>query len=342
MVKYNREVHYWSDLSGSEPEFYMHLDYGGVTEMLLSIAHRRLSNRGSGMIRHLGDGEWTRIVNGREIKSAYEENKKDARIFHDSYDEHIKVLRLRERGNEFVVISNGNLGNNLWHVAWQHDKTEKGDKRLYCLGDEPFTDADRNYSCFVVPRDKTKRPDIRKVRFNELEDILDENGKDICEEVDWGTFGQLIVENGNVVLIEKTLEQFYDVRHIFDLRDWYKKRDKEGRKRMKSDMKIIKELYKGYPDKFKDKMLEKLREDFPRGRHYQATLGLDEKGVVIYHYKGTIEEVGERLVDKGVKNAIVLDQGGSVGVYASWLDGFLTRSSYFRPERISAIGFVLK
>ena len=92
-------------------------------------------------------------------------------------------------------------------------------------------------------------------------------------------------------------------------------------------------------------MIEELKGGRDRSRYYHSTLGISEEGVVLYHYYDKIEEIAKRLVDKGVKDSIILDQGGSVGAYASWVHpngGYISSSSYFRPNRISTIAFVLK
>jgi len=333
-----KKIKYEINLKGEEPEFYMKIGFESLDECLLSIAHRRLSNRGSGLIRHKGNPNGTREISGVRLEGVYDykENKRDARLYHDTYLEHIERLGLDklEKEKDFVIISNGNLGNNFWHVAWEHDK----DKRLYCLADEPFSEKrafiERKYSCFIVP--KNGEPCIGNVRFNENGDLLDEEGKNL-EEIKWLNYGQQIIRDNNVVSIEEIIDQFYDIMHVFDLKDWGETKER--------DIEIMKGIYRSYPKKFREKMLRELGNGRKRSRYYHSTLGVDDKGIVLYHYYDKIEEIAKRLVDKGVKDSIILDQGGSVGVYASWLydgGGYLSNSSYFRPNRISTIAFVLK
>ncbi|OGJ21820.1 hypothetical protein A3K73_01410 [Candidatus Pacearchaeota archaeon RBG_13_36_9] len=337
--KFEKDIEYSVNLKGKEPEFLMRIGFDSLDGCLLSIAHRQLSNRGSGLKWDSKTRSWMRIVNGIELPNAYvEENKEDTRIYHESYEKHIKLLRLDklERGQEFVIVGNGNLGNNPWHVAWQYDKK----KKLYCLKDEPF--LENVYSCFVVP--KQGNPKIMQVGFDRGEELLDENNNQISEEVNWCTYGQQIVRESERVSIEEIIDQFADARHIFDLKDWSDKTE-EGNSRMERDLAIMNDIYENYPEKFGEKMLGKLREGFPRAEYYHSTLGIDENGIVFYHSKGKIEEIAKKLIDKGVKDSIILDQGGSVGVYASWVypnGGYLSASSYFRPNRISIIAFTLK
>ncbi len=333
---------------GKEPEFCMHIGFEEIEDIKLSIAHRQLSNRGSGLLRHPlhwndpGEVIGVRVIDGIELRGVYKGNKRDARIYHDKIEEHIESLGLSE--NKFVMISNGNLGNNPWHVAWEFDKS----RQLYCLDKEPF--EMRTYSCFVVPRDFSKgKPFIKKVNIQEYPDVhepleppypdgvFDEKHNDLSGDLAWCTFGQQIVREGRVVPIEEIIEEFYDVKHVFDLRDYGERKQK--------DTEIMKEIYKRYPEKFRENMLGKLKEGFPRAKYYHSTLGLDEKGLVLFHSYGLIEEIAEKLAGKGVRDSIILDQGGSVGIYASWVypkGGFLSTSSYFRPERISNIVVVLK
>ncbi len=337
--KFEKNIEYSVNLKGKEPEFLMKIGFESLDDCLLSIAHRQLSNKGSGLKWDSKTSSWMRIINGIELPNAFEKNKGDTRIYHSHVEEHIKNLGLNrlQDGLVFVVISNGNLGNNPWHLAWQYDE----EKKLYCHENEPFTK--RSYTCFIVPRDKTKKAFIGKVRFNESEDLLDENGKNFPSEVKWCNYGQQIVKDSKVVEIEEIIEQFADVRHVFELKDWIKDRNNQEEKaNFEKNLRIISELYEGHPEKFREKMLVKLREGFPRAGYYHSTLGVDENGIVLYHDKDRIEEIAKKLIDKEVKNSIILDQGGSVGVYASWLDGFLSKSSYFRDNRISNIAFVLK
>jgi len=267
-------IEYYVNQSGKEPEFLMKIGFDAIENILLSISQREPSNRGSGSVWDTETKSWARIVDRKKYSNAYEENKEYTRIYHDTYEGHIKRLGLdnlrglREKGLDFVIISNGNLGNNCWHVAWQYDE----EKKLYCLKKEPF--LERSYSCFIVPRDKTKKPFIGKVQFNEAEDLLDETGKNISDEINWCTYGQQIVRTVNgsteTVPIEEIIEQFADVRHVFDLKDWRKDKDSEEEKvKVERNLEIISEFYESYPEKFREKMLSKLKE-LPRAKYYHS------------------------------------------------------------------------
>ncbi len=347
--KFEKNVEYSIDLSGKEPEFYMGIGFENLEKCLLSIAHRQLSNRGSGLIRHTGNPIGIREINGIQLKGVYLEDRDNARLYHDTYLEHIHFQGLDrlDEGRDFIMISNGNLGNNFWHVAWQG--RFRVEDRMYFLKGEPIDQElffRRTYSAFLVP--KKGKPKIGNVNlvlnrdWSEpcvpecFQDVLDEQGNDLTEEVDWLTSGQQIVRDRGVVPIEEIIEQFYDIKHVFDLRDWGPSKEQ--------DIRIMNKIHGGYPDSFKANMLAELRSGRKRAGYYHSTLGVDEQGIVLYHSFGEIEEIAKRLVDKGVKDSIILDQGGSVGAYASWIHpngGYISSSSYFRPNRISTIAFVL-
>jgi len=328
---------YSKDFSGKESDFFLRCGFDAISDYLLSITYRRLSNRSSGVRRTPEHPEGFRVIGEVELADPFKgDNKENARIYHEGIDWHIKHLKID--GKDFFIVSNGNLGNNFWNLAWGRDQ----DSHIYCLKGEPF--LERAYSCFLVPQ--SGKPRIQKVRFNGLEQVLDENGRNISEEVNWCNYGQQILREGNVVPIEEIIEEFYDVRHVLDLRDYAKKGDPDGEKRMQEDMEVIRSLYLEYPEKFREKMIAGLKAGRKRGEHYHNVLGIVEKGIVVYQSKGVVEDIAKRLADKGTKDAIILDNGGSVGTYASWENdnkgGWLNKCSYFRPERISYIAFVLK
>jgi hypothetical protein len=324
----SKNINYSVDLNHPEPEFFMEIPFESLDECLLSISSRQLSNRGSGLVRHTGNPNGARTVNGIRLDGVYGQNKRDARIYHATYDEHIEMLKLNEKLNEdkkpkdFVLLGNGNLGNNFWHVAWQNDQ----DKKLYCLEGEPF--SKREYSCFIVPAEE--KPLIERLGFDE-----EENPEffGLKNGIKWCISGQQILYDNEPVPIKHIAKEFYDARHIFALKDWGPKKEEGTR--------ILNDIFKGYPDEFEKNMQARLNSE-PRAEYYHSVLGIKGESIVLYQSYGAIEDIASRLAKKRVTDAIVLDQGGSVGTYASWLNGYLNKSSYFRPERISTIAFTLK
>lgn len=327
----NKNLRIELDYNKKEPEFFMHISHESIAEVLLSIAHRRLSHQGSGVIANGGENPiGTRVVQGISFGAYSGADKENGRVYHNSYDEHIEALGLRNKGSDFIVISNGNLGNNPWNIAWQYDQQPN----LYCLSSEKEPFAERVYSCFVVPKQGPSK--IKDVTFDTSGAIKDADGIDLDFEVDWCSSGQQIVKDNQVVPIESMIEQFSDPRHVFELKDYGKTKEK--------DIAIMHQLLAGYPRGYREKMLEQLENGLTRGTHYHNLIGTTQQGIAIFESSGILEEVAQRAIGKGITDAIVLDNGGSIGVYTSWLyqnGGFINHGSYFRPQRISTIALVL-
>lgn len=345
MSKFEKDIQIETDLSGSTPDFFMKIGFQSIADVRLSIGHRSLSNRGSGLIRHTGNPTGIRIVNGIPLTDVYDKSKENARIYHNTMEEHLQAMDLRDENGvnlaQFVLVTNGNLGNNYWHVAWQANEKP----RLYCLANEPF--LDRKYSCFISYTREHPRID-----YVTLEDEITFNGEkeqkarpkypigfDRGNAIAWCISGQQIVENSRVVPIEEIADQFYDIRHIFDWRDWGPTKEK--------DIEKLKAIFEGYSKDFRDKVLKELAKGTRRAKYDHHIIGTtyDDDGLVIAHKRGLVEDIAQDLVDKGVDDAIILDQGGSSAVYVSWPypnGGYLMQNERYRPERISMIGIVLK
>src|SRR3989344_3476162 len=290
----NRKLSYSLDYRGKENSFLIQIGFDEIEKTILSISYRRLSNRESGVVRTFDCPEGYRKISGVELKGAFSENKEDARLYHRDINWHISHLKLDNK-KDFFLVSNGNLGNNFWNLSWESDKNPK----LYCLEGEDFTK--RAYSCIVIP--KKGNPKIQNNRFNKLEEIFDEGKNNICDEVQWCNYGQRIIREDKIVPIEEIIEEFCDVRHIFDLDD-----------RKEEDKRILGEFYVDYPQKYKEKMLRGLKAGRKRGEHYHNILGIMDESIAIYHSKDVIENIAKKLVDKGIRDAIILDNGGSVGL----------------------------
>jgi len=321
--------------SDDESEFFMEIERDSLENILLSIAHKRLSNRGSGLVRNTGYPSGVRTVQDVTLTGVYEGDRADARIYHDSYIEHAASLGLIKDGKSiktFCIMGNANLLNNPWNVAWQVNK----DNKIYCLKDEPLDS--RVYSCFAVF--KSKHIAIERFSFradsafvNRKPDYLGPANRTF--DLEWATYGQQIVRDGNIVPIEEIVDQFYDIRHVFDWPDYGPQKEE--------NLKKLNEFY-GSGD-FREKALAELKKGTPRAKYLHSILGLKDNKVVIAHSYGLVEDIAKRLVEKGVRDAIILDNGGSVGAYASWLyptGGFLNAQSHFRDDRISTIAFVFK
>lgn len=345
-----------------QASLYMKIPFVYIDKGVISIANRTIINGCSGRPRNYGIVQGIRIVDNKVIT-----NPEEMYVFHWSYGRHFQEMGIIDSSGKpiklAVVDGNRDLGNNDWHIAWQHDPPEcfvwddnseisgpKLQDRLVRIDREPYTE--RTYNCLIAPIKGHLY--IDDVRFSESQNVLDaETGTDISDKIDWLTYGKPIVRNGKIVDISdpKIIEQYGgDIRHILKLSE-----DQatvfpgmiEFTERL-SDMKeteILKWLYDGYPEGFSKKALAALK-SVPRSEYYFNIVGTTDESLIICQRQGKLEDVGQYLIDEhGIKDAIILDEGGSVACWASWHGsegGFLNISYYFRPESISCIGFILK
>ena len=350
-----------------QANFYMKMPFSHLEEAKISISNRTLINECSGRRRNLGKVGGLRIIDDKIITKSEE-----IYVFHWEYEPHFKELGVVDDSGMpiklAVVNGNRDLGNNDWHIAWQHNPPEdkyvlgKNGKitgpikqdRLVRLKDEPYTQ--RSYNCLIVPRKGA--PYINDVKFDQNQDVIDpKTGENISEQLNWLTYGKPMVRDGKVVDITKPeiIEQFGgDIRHILKLSDKeatiFEGKIKNlapfsDRKSSIREIEILNFLYDNYPQGFAQKALDALK-DVPRAEYYFNVVGTTEDFLIICHRQGTLEDVGQYLIYKhGIKEAIILDEGGSVACWGSWYGprgGFINLSYYFRPFSTSCIAFILK
>ena len=337
-----------------EPEFYAEIPFDKIEDMKLSISDRDLINNSSGLIRDTTNPVGYRKDTAR-LDDVYGKDKEKARTHHRTYLEHAQMMGLVQ---PFLVIGNGNLGNNLGHVAWQEDLENK----LFSLSAEPL--ESRFYGALIV--NKTNTPSIQKCMFKgskiytpkgEKYYLVDgqnwipkENKRldwahapnepegNLIKDLKWATTGQMIVESNQPVKLMEIADQFYDIRHIFNWIDYGEHKEENIEKLRAFYAEADKEGWKNTVQKF-------MKASAERSRFLHSIVGIRENSLVVAHQYGTIEEIAQKLVNYGLEDGIILDQGGSCGCYAQGLfpkDGFVNTSSYFRDNRISAIGIGVK
>ena len=153
-------------------------------------------------------------------------------------------------------------------------------------------------------------------------------------DLQWFTFGQQILKNGKIVAIQKIMEQFYDVRHVFALD-------------LNRDQTILNQVYCAYPENYKMELLKLWDQGIPRSRNLHSAIGLSDDKAFILQRFGTIEEIACWIKEAGARDAIILDNSGSVGCWAWWVQNAKTKGGYiysapdFRPNASSVIAFVL-
>ena len=136
--------------------------------------------------------------------------------------------------------------------------------------------------------------------------------------------------------IDEIAAQFYDVRHVlaFDSR-------REAGERVRQ------EIYDGYPATFAANVQRAWRaRGVPRARYVHNAVGVNVNEVIVVQREGTIEEIGQALVDAGAEDGVILDNGGSVVCWVWWANeyrgGIISPTVDYRPPGTSAIVFELK
>lgn len=172
----------------------------------------------------------------------------------------------------------------------------------------------------------------------------------MTQEIEWCTYGQQILKDGKITKIEDVIHEFHDIRHVLALDPF---RD-DGKK-------ALDEIYGYSPgneespfnfDQFRRNALEKWKSGTPRSRYLHNCVGLSEEDVFILQQEGTPEELAQNLRKAGAQDAIILDNGGSVGCWAWWayrskddneaFGGFIFTAPDYRPPATSIIAFRLR
>jgi hypothetical protein len=259
-----------------------------------------------------------------------------------TYDLHIQRFEMREPGQKVVAfVGNGNLLFNDHFVAWI-------DGKLYHLRDEPLDK--RVYSSIVVWRDG--HVSIEDLCYQDDQVLHAESGKILTSEIKYATFGQRLIREGIPVdwnqLLQMTLAgQFTDLRHLLRfpalqqgpiwsdigldevhgdpklLHDAL-----EGKHKVPIKIDIPKSALegvleeKGYMSAYGDYEIEDdtLWLRFKRGIYPHNMIGVKPDGTVLSvvvtglsnRVGITIEGAAQLLQRLGIKDGILLDNGGDV------------------------------
>ena len=178
---------------------------------------------------------------------------------------------------------------------------------------------------------------IEELEIDPAQDrLLDRDGRDASDRIEWATVGQRVLRAGRVTPIEEIAADFYDVRHVlaFD-------------SRREAGERIRQEIYAGYPATFAANVQRAWRErGVPRARYVHNAVGVNANEVIVVQREGTIEEIGQALVDAGAADGVILDNGGSVVCWVWWANayrgGIISPTVDYRPPGTSAIAFELK
>lgn len=296
-----------------------------LKDCLLSVPGWEWLRQSYGMVRYPME-QIPEDIAGKRASSSYDPEKEEWKVggkginrykipprehlkktiqFSDSEEAPVSGLNLLDAvGNpkhRLLLIGNRNLGNNFWFVAWHKDH------KCFHLIDEPV--KERTYSCLVSY--SGGRLQIESIRFqregSDYHPYSALDGSDLGGKMNWCTFGQQVLRDGNIVDVEEIIDQFYDIRHVL----YFPTSSDEGRKELQ-------ELYQGYPGTFRDRALDAWRSGRPRSRYIHNAVGIGPDKIVIIQRHGTIEEIGQWLKDEGAQDGVILDNGGSVFTWAWW------------------------
>jgi len=351
--------------------YFLKIPFEQIAEMRISVANRTWVNLGSGLVRHLtfenGDlvnPDGVKIIEGR---LAYDSSER--RVLHNDYDKHLVNLGIKDKDGHVLVPAylNGwrDLGQNPWHVLWESEpklnefltpagkvaKEPKETIRLIRLSEDEKYGITRNgdistgraYSCLVTPRQGL--PYISQLRFDEQHEVYDGGlVHRLSDSIDWAASGKALVRDGALLDLCDIVEQYYDVAHIFPVSKSSPEHI-DGRADRPRKGELVQRLYGGYPEKFKENCVKALNEGLGTAEYYFDIVGVDDDSLMILQMYGSFAEVGNTAVQRGMKDAIIVDEGGSVATW-SWYHGpnggYENVSSYFRPSAIAVLGIKLK
>ncbi len=308
-------------------ELLIELPIQEIEAAFMQVHDWRTLNDGEGMVRWRGSGEYSRTA-------AQLQNTKVSMAVHL---QNLGILdKTRMPLCRAIAIGNRNLGNNHGVVAWHKDKQPS----LFCLHGEPL--AQRTYTCLVHHQDG--RLTIQTLSFAGGQIKATNRTTDLRGDINWCTYGQQILKEGEVTGIEDLIHEFYDIRHVLAIDPTRE----TGRQ-------ILETVYAGQQaevfniDVFRQQARQQWLAGVPRSRYFHSCVGLSETNLFILQGEGTPETLAQRLAKVGAQDAVILDNGGSVGCWTWWVNGhresqhpsggFIFQAPDYRPPATSIIVF---
>ena len=305
-------------IEGRRNDLLLRLERTELSGALLSVANRDRLMALPGMPRH------------REASATEAQGIADAKLPIEAHLERLGVVDGEGRARRRVVaISNRNLGTNHGHVAWQRGEQP----RLFRIHEDPLLSPVASF--LTVASDGGIG--IEELEIDPAQDrLLNRDGRDASERIAWATAGQRVVRAGRVTPIDEIAAQFYDIRHVLA----FDPRREEGER-------VRREIYDGYPATFAANVQRAWRDrGVPRARYVHNAVGVNANEVIVVQREGTIEEIGQALIDAGAGDGVILDNGGSVVCWVWWANdyrgGIISPTVDYRPPGTSAIVFELK
>jgi hypothetical protein len=303
-------------IEGRRNDLLLRLERSEINGALLSVVNRDRLLTLPGMPRH-------RDATDDEARGIAE-----AKLPIEQHLERLGVVDGEGRAQRrAIAISNRNLGTNHGHVAWQrHEKP-----RLLRILEDPV--GVQAASFLTVGNGGAVA--IEDLAIDLQHDCLrDSGGLDASERIGWATLGQRVVRGGGVTPIAEIAAQFYDIRHVlaFD-------------PRREAGEEIRRQVYDGYPDTFAANVRRAWQSGVPRARYVHNAVGVNANEVIVVQREGTIEELGQALIDAGADDGVILDNGGGVVCWVWWANdyrgGIISPTVDYRPPGTSAIVFEL-
>jgi len=305
-------------IEGRRNDLLLRLDRAELNGSQLSVVNRDRLMALPGMPRH------------RDASAAEAQGIADAKLPIEAHLERLGVVDgdglARRRA---IAISNRNLGTNHGHVAWQRGEQP----RLFRILEDPIGATVASF----LAAGRGGAIGIEDFAVDVANDRLaDTNGRDAGERIEWATVGQRVVRDGKVTPIEEIAAQFYDVRHVLA----FDPKHEAGER-------IRQAIYHGYPETYAGNVRRAWRElGVPRARYVHNAVGVNGREVIVLQREGTVEEIGQALLDAGADDGVILDNGGSVVCWVWWANtyrgGIISPTVDYRPPGTSAIVFELK
>jgi hypothetical protein len=230
-----------------------------------------------------------------------------------------------------LVLSNGNLANNLRFIAYSRRKQPS----VFQLRGESIATSPRDHFCLTARTDGTLA----------METLSFSSNNSFGAEILWAASAPPILWDGEVVPHDQVLADSYDLRHIYDFditRDGtFASPEAENKFLALMDL-FIQHL--GDERSVAAEALSMKAGDLGLKRndsYLHNALGVDRKCSKLFVLQeiGPTEKLAQSLKEMGAWRALLIDQGGSVGTMLN--HRLLCPSYYFRPERLSVFVFQL-
>ncbi len=296
----------------------------------------------SGLVRHGGVAQAVNYL-PKSMKVAYSEHAA-------SYLQGLGD----ESGNQprtLLAFGSRNTFQNLGLPGWHADRMP----RLLCRRDEPWAHWEYHAFCGL----KDGGAELRRIHFEpdpggQPQHVSGGEGSENFTDVKWAVTGQPLVWDGVVSSVTTLAGNTYDIRHLWALR-W------EAWQKCPGDFSIYQEMMSCFMRNLAasvttrgESMLEiAARYRVPPAEGYlHSSLGMTDSGeLLLLMQTGSIIDVANSQRALGARRAILLDNGGSVGVgYWSryewqrigWTNlrdrpTFIGNGSYFRPRAHSVV-----